>query len=462
MNLVKRLQAHVVARSLVEPKGALLLAVSGGLDSVTMLDLFYRLRDNLQLRLGVVHVHHGIRGSEADRDLTFVRQLAAHYDLAFFERRVDAPGLAKREGYSLEESARMLRYACFEDILQATEFSELATAHTADDRAETILYQLLRGSGLLGLRGMPERRDPFVRPLLSFRRSELAAYARERKLRFVEDSTNEKLDYKRNRIRRELIPYLEEHFNPNLIETLNRTGGILAENEAYLTASANEIFPQIVLSRKKQKIILEIDRFLNYFIILRKYLLYRAFEEVGIRRYQIDFGTLQRTLEVIDSRKIGKRVLLAEDAYLQVDRDGIVIGRGSQPGHPVDFTVSDTGRMRFEDWLFRWQILDRQAFAGFNPDPRVEAFDVEKTGSRLRVRRVQPGDRFVPLNFSGHKKVADFLAHRKVPLHERREVPVLESGREIVWVCGHGIDDRFKVTESTHRILKMQMQTAEG
>jgi tRNA(Ile)-lysidine synthase len=457
MELLDKLKTSLISEDLIDKGDKILLAVSGGLDSRALLDLFAKLGDSYNLQLAVLHVHHGIRGDEADDDLEFVRALAQRYNLPFYFKKVEAEKFARKHRYSLEESARILRYQVYEEFLRQTKFNKLATGHTADDQAETIMDHFLRGSGIIGMRGMLKVRGPYIRPLLIFRRKDLESYVQHSNLEFREDSSNKELRYKRNRIRRELIPYLEKHFNPNLIDALNRLGKIHEENEKFLEVYAAKAYNSLVLIHKKDKIILDIEGFLNYFTIVRKYILFQASKELSIFGDSLNFEKVCRIQSVVSQREIGKKVPINQEWQLLVDHDGIVIKKKKQARSKIKVNVLEGSSLQFQQYELRWSILNDADSIVFNRNSKVEFVDFNRTGSKLFLRTLLPGDRFIPLNFTGHKKVADYFSDRKVPHHLREEIPILESSHGIVWICGYSIDDRFKVTEQTNQFLKLEM-----
>lgn len=459
MDLLEHLKKQLFDSKLVEPGDKLLLAVSGGLDSVALLDLFFRLQNPLALKLSVIHVHHGIRGKEADEDLRFVRALAEKYGLPFYEKKVDAVALAKLQGISLEEAARTLRYRAYEEAINGTDCNKLATGHTANDQAETILDHFLRGSGQLGLSGMRRTRNMYIRPLLKITREELSNYVDTCGLSYRKDSSNEDLRFKRNRIRKELIPYLAEYFNSNIIHTLNRTSEIFFENEQFLTAYADNAFKSLVSLQKKNEIILEIKGFLGYFNIVRKYIVFRTCEALLIPRRTLTFDKLEKIIQVIEQKKIGKKVELNSEFELLIDHDGIVFRKkpGKKP-QKVSLDILSTESVRFHNYQLNWSLTSRNQDFSVTNTPDVEYVDFEKTGRKLYLRPFAAGDKFIPLNFHGRKKVAAYFSDCKIPHHIRETIPILESSKGIVWVCGHALDDRFKVTEETEKILKLEIK----
>lgn len=442
---------------LLDTGSRLLVAVSGGLDSMVLLHLLLEVRDTLQLELATVHVHHGIRGEAADQDERLVRDAAKAYGLPYYCIHVDAVAHAQKYKLSLEESARVLRYGYFEEVLDETGFDLLAMAHTADDQAETVIDHFLRGSGSAGLRGIPVQRGRFVRPLLSFRRTELEQLARHVDLSFREDASNQDIRFTRNRIRHELLPYLKDHFNPNITAALNRSASVFGEVETFLRQCAIDAFKSLVSLQKKNEIILEIDGFLEYNTVVQKYVLLLCCEQLGMSRSSLDYDSHRNILQLIRRRRIGTRFDVTQRFCIQVDHDGIVIYDRHQKTPPeVSINLSEKSTFRFGEYEFRWAEL--QDCPGFSRSRDIEYFDRDEVGDCLKIRLFYPGAFFYPLNFRGKKKVSDFFSDCKVPLHARREIPLLESNRGILWICGYRMDDRFKVTDKTRTLLKVEIR----
>ncbi len=457
MNLLDIFKEHLVSGEFVQSGDKVILAVSGGLDSVALLHLFYQIRDLFELQLFVVHVHHGIRGAEANRDLDFVHSLTVQYKLPFFSKKVEAVKYAADEKLSLEESARILRYTAFDEVLKKIQCTKLATAHTTDDQAETILDHFLRGSGILGMKGMSQKRGAYMRPLLAFSRTELEAYVKQNRLEYRTDSTNEELKYKRNRIRNELIPYLKKHFNQNFDNTLVRSGKIYEENETFLKAYANNAFKSLVSLQKKNEIILDIDGYLNYFEIIKKYIIFKACEILNIERNNLTFDKLDRILALIKQRKIGKKIQLDKNCEIIIDHDGIVITTTNNPFNKIELDLFTQKSLMYSEYEFRWSIIDNPQRLKFNKNRKIEFVDFDRIGNLVSFRTLLPGDKFVPLNFIGQKKVADYFSDNKIPHHLRKITPILEAPDGIIWICGQCIDDRFKITTKTTRLLQLEM-----
>ncbi len=436
-----------------------MLAVSGGLDSVALLHLFLDCCSARQYKLGVVHVNHCLRAQESDDDESFVEKLASTKGLPFFSARRDVKKLARTAKLSLEEAARVARYEFFEKVLNEQQADALATGHTANDQAETVLDHFLRGSGSAGLAGMRRVRGRIIRPLLEFTRQELAQYLTDIKCPFREDASNSDLAFRRNRIRKELLPYLSENFNPGLTESLVRTSGIFHEIEEFLLQEGGKALKLLVSLQEKDQIVLDIDRYMTYNCLVQKYVLYQCCLELSLERNHLNFEGLHRILNLIRKRAVGTRTNVTNDFEVLIDHDGIVFRRKALEQLPrIELDLLGQRPLKFHTYQFDWSIRHDGQSSMFTLDPGVELFDLDKIGAGLSLRAFRSGDCFMPLNFQGRKKVADYFADAKVPLRQRDFVPILESEKGILWVCGYRMDDRFKVTESTRKILRIEMK----
>ncbi|RKY75310.1 tRNA lysidine(34) synthetase TilS [candidate division KSB1 bacterium] len=468
MNTVQKFrqsfERYCKLRGLLVPNEKILIAVSGGVDSVVLLDLLVGVQDKYQLQLKVIHLNHRLRGKEADADEAFVHQLGQQYGLSVISERIDVRTYAKKKKLSLEAGAREVRYDFFHRALAQSQFDKVATGHQADDQAETVLLHLLRGSGIRGLGGISPHRDCFIRPLLFASRAEILQYAQTQKLSFRQDASNLSCVYTRNRIRWKLIPYLAKQFNPQIVKKLNQLADIFRENEEFLSQFAYQALNDCVKYRDDKKIVLEINRFLGYFNIVKKYIVASALRELGLDPELLSFKKWERVLALSASEQKGKRVRVSPVVDIILDHAGLVIEKQSAS---VDFfhPVQPNKEYYFSDlsiW-FRSKIEQREGSEScFSQNNRREMVDYDKLCDRqLFLRNIKPADRFYPLGMQQAKKISDFVIDEKIPLHERNRLLVLVTNRdEIVWLCGYRIDDRFKITPSTRRVLKLEIKTA--
>ncbi|MDZ7330830.1 MAG: tRNA lysidine(34) synthetase TilS [candidate division KSB1 bacterium] len=457
-DLVKNFIDYNENHQLIRSGDHVLVAVSGGIDSVVLLHLLIQIRDQFGLQLEILHVNHGLRGEQSDRDERFVAQLAERYQLPLIVRKVNVRKYQERHKVSEEEGARLLRYQVFQWALKRTGADHIALGHQADDQVETILDHWLRGSGVKGLSGMPVRRGKIIRPLLFATRKEIETYARAYKLDFVKDETNVMFHYRRNRIRHELIPYLEKQFNPAVKSAILRTAGIMSEVEIYLAEQGRLAVDRCLVSSKKDKIILDLNGFLKYFIIVQKYALYEIVARLALPRSVLTANKIERILRLASNRRSGKKVKLSSEWEVWHDSHFLAFcRRGGVPGKksvPLNSVVP----LSNEHLLLENRLMTiREVPQIFPTDRTVEYIDYDQVIGELKIRLPQPGDRFRPLNSPGQKKLSDFFIDRKVPLHERREIPLLVCDAGIIWVVGHQIDDKFKITDRTTRVLMLKV-----
>jgi tRNA(Ile)-lysidine synthase len=457
MNLFAKFARRCRAGNLVASDQTILLAVSGGVDSVVMLDLFVELSQRQAIKLCVAHIDHQLR-DESAAEAKFVAALATERGLSFFSERISTRQYAREQKISLEMAARHLRYEALERLRRAGGADLIATAHTRSDQAETVLLRLLRGAGLAGLAGIAERRGNIIRPLLGFSREQIVEHAKHRCLIWREDPSNRDLAIPRNRLRHEVIPRLAEHFNQDLEATLARTAKIAREAHAYMKLQAEAALPKVIKEESAERIVLDIQQIKKYNRRIHAYLLRLACARVSGEHEAPSHRHIERARNLIAAARVGARQSLGDEIELLVDRDGIVLRRvdqrllGGEVEVGVPFRIAGTP----------WQLLIADELWGAgrsfkDVDDHSQYVDAATIKGRLRVRWPQAGDAFYPLGMQHPKKVHDFFADMKVPIRRRTTTPLLECEAGIVWVCGFRIDDRFKVTESTKQVLHLQL-----
>jgi tRNA(Ile)-lysidine synthase len=457
--LLARFEKCLREHRLVAPGQTVLVAVSGGVDSMVLLDLFACIQEPWRLQLVVAHLNHGLRGKEADRDQTFVSTRAGHYGLPVVTERADVAGYARQRHLSREAAAREVRYDFLRRAAQQAGAERVALGHHANDQAETFLDHLLRGAGLAGLGGMWWQRDIFVRPLLGFTRAELTEYATHHRLPFCEDSSNVDLRMRRNRLRHELVPHLASHYNPRVVEALSRACQAFQEADQGLRIIAAR---QLARDGREEggKIVLDIAEFLRYLSVTQKYVLMDVVERMGGRRSQLDSRTLERVLRLVRQARPGTRVSLGGGIEAAVSGRYLVIGPSAQgsfclPVH-IGREVADPAR----GFVFKCSPATREEFQALRgTSPAVEFVDAGQVEEPLRLRSWQRGDRFFPLGMQESKKLSDFFIDAKVPHHRRHLVPLLECAKGIIWVCGLRLDERFRVTDKTRQLLRLEFHS---
>ena len=435
-------------------KETVVVAVSGGADSMVLLDLFAKERG---LRLIVGHFNHGLRGGESDDDETFVAERARRYGVSFHAGRGDTAGEAKRRGVGIQEAARDLRYDFLIRLRESTGAGRIATAHHADDNAETILLHLFRGTGVQGMAGIPVARDGIIRPLLFAQREEIEEYAGIESIPFRTDSSNAKDGYTRNAVRHHVLPLLKELVSPSVVENINRSGDNFRALAAYVQEEAQKVLEACTTSRDADGLHLSVAGLRGSPLLLRQHAILAALEEAsGARPGSERVTAVLRLLE----NEPGTLVTVGGGKEAVRDRGEIVIGpRGGTNAFSI---CVDAGKeYTLPGFRFASEIVDTR---GPSAGRDTEYADAERTGTLgMTLRSWRDGDSFAPLGMSGLKKISDFFVDEKIPLHEKHRIPILlTAGGEVIWVCGMRLDDRFKITRATRRVLKLEYSSHSG
>lgn len=484
-SLEQRVLDYVREMRLLKPGDRVAAAVSGGADSVALLQILHNTRAKLGIQLLVVHFDHCLRGAESDADAEFVAGLAGHHHLPFVLGREDVAAAAKRNKWNIEDAARRLRYAFFDRLVREGRARRVAVAHTADDQAETVLAHLIRGTGPTGLAGIYPAAGAIVRPLLAVRREELRAYLRRHRQAWREDSTNLDVRRVRARIRGRLLPFLEEEFSPSVVGRLADLARLSREEQEFWSALTGGRFRALVgrdeggLSIRVRDLIAPMDlrgiaagdktgdtvahlplRALTQRLIRRLYaelrgtrqgLAARHVEQV-IRLAQLSAGGRRTELPggVIVEKSFGVLTFALRGSRHAVQKRA---GWGETPdayAYPVELpgrgcaTVSVPElRRRFRLKLIDWTFAERETRRGRS------ALDADRLRMPLLLRNWRPGDAYRPLGRRQTHKLKHMFAEGRIPVHDRAGWPILESGGQVVWALGMPPAREFCAGEGT-------------
>lgn len=455
--LVVAVEAVLRREAQVQRGEGVIAAVSGGVDSLVLLDALQCLSGPMGLHLCVAHLDHQMRSGSED-DARFVAAQAARRDLEFHGTAVDVPALARSERRSPEEAARRARYAFLDQVRLDTGSRWIALGHHADDQAETVLLHLLRGAGAGGMGAMaPVRADGYVRPLLGLRRAAIEAYALKRGLPYRTDPTNTNLAVPRNRIRHELLPELTSRHNPAVTQALCRGADIMRQEHDALGEAARTALETVTCVLRQGLIVLAAPQVVRYHIAIRRRLLREAMHLVAADDLPGDYRSVAQLLRLLES---GGVVSLTGALEAQV-ADGRLVLRGRRPPDDVS-ALAIPGRTEIG-----CRGLVVTAATAEAPEPArlrsgpggwVAAFDADEAGVDLSLRSWRPGDRLQPLGMEGRKKVSDLFIDARVPRLLRPEHPVLTRGEEILWVAGLRTAHPCRVSERTRRVLWLEIE----
>ncbi|QJW92329.1 tRNA lysidine(34) synthetase TilS [Spirosoma taeanense] len=440
--LEQRFLGFINDNRLIGPADRVLLAVSGGLDSVVMAEVFFRTGQSFAL----AHVNFGLRGVESDADAHFVQNIAARYGVPFHLTRFDTASVATERGISIQMAARDLRYDWFAQLIQAHGYASVATAHHQNDVLETLLLNLTRGTGLAGLHGIAARQGSVIRPLLFATRDELKDYADTHQVTFREDQSNADDTYARNRIRHHVVPVLAE-LNPGLWQTFPRTIGRLRAAEVLMQAELDRSW-QTITETEGDRTLLRTNALL-------------ALPEPAFRlgEWLKPFGfTLDQAGQMLDalSRPPGQ-VFQSATHRVTHERSGLLLTHLTPLDWPEirldvwpDAPIDVAGRF----WL-TIETMPRPIDFKLPADPNIACLDADRLSFPLLLRPWQLGDRFQPLGLQGHKLVSDLLNDLKLSRAEREGTLLLLSGGQIAWVIGRRISHHVRITPQTRRVARL-------
>lgn len=434
---------------LIQPDSRILAAVSGGVDSIVLTDILNSLKEKLCFKLGIAHFNHKLRGEESERDFEFVRDTARSLNLDFYHdywRIEDMP-----ESGSLQANARKARYKFFENIMLKHGFDALALGHNSDDHIETIFMGLMKGYGLYGARGIKSKSGTRIRPLLFAAREEITDYAQSRNLQWIEDSSNKENKYLRNKVRLEILPGLRSVF-PGIEASLLNFGEESEQILSWLEYEAEKMWKTDLIKTENSALILEINTFLQYFSMLRKYFLRKIIEHLS-SHISPSQSALQK-IEDLCFADNGRKVSIGNIEILN-DR-GTLIFR-IQDNREFESFLDVGESYFFNDFILRLDTVDLNDVV-LSSDRSVEYIDMEIIKGRLKARNWKKGDRFKSLGMSGMMKVSDFLINQKISRFDKDKLIVLCDDEKIIWICGMRLDDRVKITSSTRQILKLSVR----
>ncbi len=456
MDLLSKVTETVARHSLLSAGDSVLIALSGGPDSVVLLHLLCRMRRKLHLKLRAVYINHGIRPRAAIAEERFCRDYCRRYRVPITIVREDIPALARRQKKGLEETAREVRYRLFEQLAVQRNCVRVALGHHADDRAETILFRILRGTGRSGLMGMPISRGKIVRPLFESTKAEVLTYLRERHLSFCKDRSNSSLVFSRNFLRNRLLVEIRERLNPQVDSALLRLAESFDQEELFLQNLTCRAVRRVVERTSGGKFALDLRSYRAYPLWVRRRLVRHCLQTLSAADQPPDRESVDRLDELAIST--GRGLSLAGGIQAVTTADKLLIFRMGPLCFEGEVPVGGVAVVDALGMKLRCrQIRSRRTSVPKKRGAAKIVLDADRMTAPFTVRSIRAGDRFRPLGMHGTKKVSDFLTDRKIPSVMRDEIPLLCDQSGIVWLVGHEIADRVKVTETTKKILSFEI-----
>ena len=463
--------AFIRENRLVTTGETLVVAVSGGPDSVCLLHILYSLRKELNITLHIAHLNHQLRGAESVADAEYVKALARRLKIPATIGSADVKSYQKKHRLTLEEAAREVRYGFLASVAQKTGAEKVAVGHTAADNAETLLMHIIRGSGLKGLRGLLP--DSFVkigdtklrviRPLLGLGRKETVAYCAEHYLEPRTDSSNLSTEPFRNKVRRRLLPQLRK-YNPQFDEALLRTARTAAADLAFIEAEASRATKKLA-KLDQDSVMIEKKGFLALHPALQRQVLRTAIESLLGSLKDIEAGHIEDIMDALE-KPAGKIIGLPFGLNFYIDYDRYILASETAALCPLPtldkaFRLTIPGKTRASGWEIETSFVTLPITiteGGFTAYLDVAAVAAAAAGKELTVRHCLPGDRFQPLGMAQAKKLNRFMMDARIPQAWRKNVPIVCAGAEILWVAGWRIAERCRVKPDTEKVLKLEFK----
>lgn len=437
----KQFLGFIKKHNLIDEKDKILVAVSGGADSVVLADLFYR----NYYDFAIAHCNFHLRGEASDGDEVFVKQMAKNYNTEFFITHFDTKDYVKRNKLSVEMAARELRYNWFNELMQQHGFSLLATGHHANDNVETVLLNLIRGTGIKGLGGIKPRNGNIIRPILFAQKDAILEYCKKRNLTYRIDASNDESEFHRNRIRNIIIPEIKK-INPSFVETMSQNIGRFDDANMIYEETVSENL-KLCVKQTGGEIRIDIQKF-------KEHCYFQAYLYEILSPYMFSAGVIEDVFKSQDNNS-GK-MFYSETHQLLLDREHLVL-RPKQIQKPEIVTIYKYTNEIQSPLKLKIDCYDKPKDFKIDTNPKIALLDFDKLKFPLVMRKWKEGDKFKPLGLKGSKKLSDFFIDKKFSVFEKDEIYVLESDMQICWIVGQRIDDRFKISKNTKKIIRFEL-----
>lgn len=457
--LEKKVLSTIHEYRMINSGDKIIVAVSGGPDSVCLLRNLSRFQEFFDMELIIAHFNHGLRPDEDEKEEKFVFNMSRQINAEFICEQ--AGNNLRKTGSSLEERARNIRYQFLEGALQKSNAQKVALGHNLNDQAETVLMNLMRGSGVTGMSGMhPVRENRFIRPLINITRDEINNYLKKYNIPFMVDSSNLDKRYFRNKIRLEIIPYLTK-YQPNIIQHLDRYAFLSRQENEYIDEKAKKALEKVSLDLSRDSLEISLEGLAHFPLPLQYRIIRQAIKKIKGDIRRITAEHTKRIVSIINNAKPQININLPDNLIVNKSYKKMRFHLGGETSiNGFFYLIKGKGKFYIPE-IKKTIALDEICRKDFSLESvsKFEAFlDLNNIHWPIRVRNFRPGDKFIPFGLSGFKKVKDIFIDNKVPSEERKKMPILESNENIIWVCGTRIDNRYRIKKETERILKCTIE----
>jgi len=446
-------------------KDRVFVGVSGGPDSVALLHTLYRLREEFGIVICVGHFNHMFHQEFSKNAKEFVKSLAEELGLPYILREVDVPEYMKRKRLSPEEAARELRYDFFNEEAKRCNANKIATGHTADDQAETVLFRIIKGSGSRGIRGIPPVRDnKFIRPLIDLNRKDIEDFLKRNNIKYLLDPSNIEPIYLRNKIRLELIPILKKEYNPNIIEALNNLSYILAVEDDFIEGILEDISNEILCIKENNRIEIDISSFSKHPLVIQRGLIRRGIELLNKEIKGVSFKHISDILQLLDKNVSGKSLNLPKGLVVRKEYNKLIFTKNEKDNFECvnyNYNVKVPGEISIQIGKFSYRFIfvvkEIEKVSIDFENKNIAFLDFDKTGEVFVIRNRRPGDKFHPLGMKGKKNLKEYFIDEKIPKRERDTLPLIAKNSNILWVTGKRISEDVKLTERSEKALMIEV-----
>ncbi|WP_373600077.1 tRNA lysidine(34) synthetase TilS [Paraclostridium bifermentans] len=456
--IVDRVRSTINKYSLLEKGDKVVLGLSGGPDSVCLLHILKQLESEYNISIYAAHLNHQIRGIEAQKDVMYISQLCDSLGVKFFVKSINVPKYCKENGLSIEEGARKLRYEMFYEIKQKTKSNKIAIGHNLNDQAETILMRMMRGTGLQGLKGIDYKRDDtIIRPILDIERSSIEAYCEQHNLNPRIDSTNLENIYTRNKIRLDLIPYMQENFNNNVVESICRMGNNLKLDSDYIEQEGINKFKEVSNVQDNEKVEIVLDKYINLHKAIKTRIIRNSIKYILGDTNFVDQKHIEDILELEDDNKINKKLVLPRGLFVYRNNESILFTNKEITYEEIEYSyrLPKDGVIKIKELgvFVETKTMSIERFKSMKVDKSSKAFDLDKFKGGIIVRNRESGDKIKLAG--GSKKLKNLFIDLKIPREERCKVPVVVDENEVVCVGDYKISENYKIDANTKEVLKI-------
>ena len=444
--------------NLIQKGDKIVLGLSGGPDSVCLLHVLNRLKKDFNIEIYAAHLNHQIRGIEAQKDALYVSKLCEDMGIIFFVKSINVPKYCENEGLSLEEGARKLRYEMFCEIKDKIKANKIAIGHNLNDQAETVMMRIMRGTGLKGLKGIDYIRDNcIIRPILDVERNEIEEYCEAYNLNPRIDKTNLENIYTRNKIRLDLLPYMKDNFNSNVIESIVRMSNSLKSDNDYIEKEAEAKFREVSNIKEKGFVEINLDDFVCLHDAIKVRVLRNSIKHILGDTNFVDQRHIEDIMSLEDNSKVNKMLTLPRNIFVYRKKDSIILTNEEIVNEEIEFyyNVPSNGFIKIKELkqIIETQVMSIDRYKSMKLDNSSKGFDFNKVKGGIVIRSRRQGDK-IKLAM-GSKKVKDLFIDLKIPREERCKIPIITDSEGIICVGDYKISENYKIDENTKEVLKI-------